>query len=225
MSYNVNTAVEKVQSLSWAKFDESVEIAVNLGVDPRKQTQMVKGVARLPHGTGKQKRIGVFATGGDAQAALEAGADVVGGEELIARIQRGELPFDTAIATPEMMSQVSKIGRILGPRSMMPNPKMGTVTKDITKAVNAAKAGQVQFRVEKKGIVHAGIGKVSFSKEALLDNIRAFMIAIGDHKPENFKGDYLLGVSMSSTMGPGIKVAKSSIDPSKASFMVEEGEL
>lgn len=161
---------------------------VNLGVDPRKPNQSIKGVAVLPSGSGKVIRVAVFAQGNDVQAALDAGASVVGSDDLLARIQSGDLPFERVIATPEMMTMVSKVGKILGPRGMMPNPKMGTVTKDVTKAVKAAKAGSVQFRVEKQGIIQAGIGKVSFTKEALLDNVRSFMVAISDVKPENYKG-------------------------------------
>ena len=180
----------------------------------------VAGMASLPSGTGKQVRICVFATGADAQKAIEAGASVVGAEDLIARIQGGDMPFDRVIATPEMMPLVSKIGKILGPRGMMPNPKLGTVTKDVEKAVKAGKAGSVQFRVEKKGIIQAGIGKVSFTPEALLDNIRSFMVAVSDVKPEGYKGKYLVAAYLSSTMGPGINIDLGTVDPSNPKFML-----
>jgi len=165
--------------------------------------------------------VGVFATGNDAQQATEAGADVVGGEDLVKRLQDGDIQFDSLIATPEMMSIVSRVGRILGPRGLMPNPKMGTVTKDVAKAVKAAKAGAVQFRVEKKGIVQAGLGKVSFTSEQLLDNVRSFMVAVSDCKPEGLKGKYILGVHLSTTMGPSVKVDVPSVDPTNARFMVD----
>eukprot|EP01041_Mallomonas_annulata_P002514 gene2515-4892_t len=218
---NVNIAIEKVKELVWAKFDETVEIAVNLNVDPRKPNQSIKGVAALPHGTGKKVRVGVFTQGANRQLALDAGADVVGAEDLVARVQSGELPFDRVIATPDVMSLVSKIGKILGPRGLMPNPKLGTVTTDVVKAVKAAKAGSVQFRVEKHGIVQAGIGKVSFSKEALLENIRSLMVAIGDAKPEGFKGKFINTVHLSSTMGPGVPVEVSSADPTSPKFILQ----
>jgi len=210
-----------VKSHAWAKFDETVEISVNLGLDPRKPNQSIKGTAKLPHGAGKKVRVGVFATGNDAQQASDAGADVVGAEDLVKRLQDGDIPFDTLIATPEMMPIVSRVGRILGPRGLMPNPKMGTVTKDVAKAVKTAKAGAVQFRVEKKGIVQAGIGKVSFSEQQLLDNVRAFMVAVSDCKPEGLKGKYVLGVHLASTMGPGIKIDVASVDPTSPRFMID----
>eukprot|EP01038_Epipyxis_sp_PR26KG_P010251 gene10251-13788_t len=218
---NINDAVGLVKQLSWAKFDESVEVAVNLNLDPRKPNQSIKGVANLPHGTGKKIRVCVFAKGSDATEAIAAGADIVGAEDLIAKIQGGELGFDRVIATPEMMSIVGKIGKILGPRGMMPNPKMGTVTKEITKAVKAARAGAVQFKVEKKGIIHAGIGKVSFPPEMLLENIRSLMVAILDAKPEGFKGKYMQGAHICSTMGPSITLELPSVDPSSPRFMLK----
>lgn len=219
---NIHDALALVKEKSWAKFDETIEISVNLGVDPRKPNQSIRGLAKLPNGTGKRVRVCVFATGSDAQEALDAGAEVVGGDNLLADIQAGKLDFDTVIATPDLMSVVGKVGRILGPRGLMPNPKVGTVTKEIAKAVKVAKAGAVKFRVEKKGIVHAGIGKKSFSDEALLENIRAFMISIVDAKPEGFKSKYLKSVSLSSTMGPGINVEMPSIDPGNGRFMLKQ---
>ena len=222
---NINDAVEKLRELAWAKFDETVELSVNLNLDPRKPSQSVKGVARLPHGAGKVVRVAVFASGDDAAAAKAAGADIVGSEDLVTKIQGGDLSFDTIIATPEMMVQVSKIGRILGPRGLMPNPKMGTVTKDVAQAVKAAKAGAVQFRVEKKGIVQAGVGKLSFSNEALLENIRAFMIAVADVRPEGLKGQYFNAVHLSSTMNAGLSVQLPSCDPNSMKFMKTEAEL
>lgn len=222
---NIHEAVAKVKQYATARFDETVEIAVNLGLDPRKPNQSIKGVARLPFGNGKKIRIGVFATGPDAEAAVSAGADVVGSNDLIEKIQAGEIPFDRVIATPEMMAMVSKVGRILGPRGLMPNPKMGTVTKDIARAVKQAKEGAVQFRVEKKGIVQAGVGKVSFTPEALLENIRSFMVAVLDAKPEGLKGKYLLRAHISSTMGPGITLDVQSVDPSNAKFMLDPSKL
>lgn len=185
----------------------------------------LQGVARLPHGTGKIVRVCVFASGQDAADALNAGADVVGAEDLVARIQKGDMPFDTVIATPEMMSLVGKIGRILGPRGMMPTPKMGSVTKDVAKAVKLAKAGAVQFRVEKAGIVQAGIGKLSFSNEDLLNNLRAFMVAVSDAKPEGMKGKYIQSVHLSSTMGPGVPIDRGNVDPSNAKFMLDPSKM
>jgi large subunit ribosomal protein L1 len=217
---NINKAVDMVKELAWAKFDETVEISVNLGLDPRKPNQSVKGVAQLPHGNGKKIRIAVFATGKEAIEALEAGADVVGSDDLVAMIQAGDVNFDTVIATPAMMSTVGKIGRIIGPRGLMPSPKMGTVTNNVMQAVKAAKAGAVRFKVERKGIVQAGIGKVSFSREALLDNIRAFMIAVFDVKPEGMKGKYLKVAHICSSMGPSITLEVPSVDPSSARFML-----
>ena len=211
--------------MATARFDETVDMAINLGVDPRKPNQSVKGMARLPHGTGKKVRIAVFASGADAEAALAAGADVVGSTDLISRIQGGEMGFDRLIATPDMMAMVAKIGKILGPRGLMPNPKMGTVTKDVTRAVKAAKEGAVQFRVDKKGTIHAGIGRVSFSKEMLLENIRAFMVAVSDVKPEGIKGKYLTSAHISSTMGPGMHIDLPTVDPSSPKFMLDNSKL
>jgi len=222
---NIFKIFPQIRAYKWASFDETVDIAVNLGVDPRKPNQSVKGVANLPSGTGKIVRVCVFASGPAAQAALEAGADVVGAEELIANVQAGIINFDTVIATPEMMPKLGKIGKILGPRGMMPAPKLGSVTNDVAKAIKAAKAGAVQFRVEKKGIIHAGIGKLSFSDEALIENVKAFMIAVNDVKPENFKGKYLKQVHLSSTMGPGFHIELSSVDPTNPKFMIDPAIL
>ncbi len=194
-----------------AKFDETIEIAINLGVDPRHADQMVRGVVALPHGTGKALRVAVFAKGDKAKEAEAAGADLVGAEDLAERITKGEIPFDRCIATPDMMAVVGRLGKILGPRGLMPNPKLGTVTPDVTAAVKAAKAGQIEFRVEKAGIVHAGIGKASFTAEALSENIRAFVDAINKAKPSGAKGPYFKRVSLSSTMGPGLKLNVASL--------------
>ena len=189
-----------------AKFDETIEIALNLGVDPRHADQMVRGVVGLPNGTGKTVRIGVFARGAKAEEAQAAGADVVGAEDLAAAVQEGRIEFDRCIATPDMMALVGRLGKILGPRGLMPNPRLGTVTMDVRGAVAAAKAGQVEFRAEKAGIVHAGIGKVSFDDAKLLENARAFVDAIQRAKPTGAKGTYLKKAAVSSSMGPGVKV-------------------
>lgn len=218
---NIYDAIDIVKKSNWAKFDESVEIIVNLGVDPRKPNQAIKGVAKLPHGVGKIVRVAVFAQGSDVQAAKDAGADAVGSDELVARVQAGDFPFDSVIATPEMMPTLGKIGKLLGPKGLMPNPKMGTVTKDVAKAVKASKAGAVQFRVEKKGIIQACIGKVSFTKEKLLENIRSMMVAIGDSKPEGIKGKYYLVGHIKSTMGRSIPIDVATIDPTNGRFMLD----
>ena len=189
-----------------AKFDETIEIALNLGVDPRHADQMVRGVVGLPNGTGKTVRVGVFARGAKAEEAQAAGADVVGAEDLAAAVQEGRIEFDRCIATPDMMALVGRLGKILGPRGLMPNPRLGTVTMDVRGAVGAAKAGQVEFRAEKAGIVHAGIGKVSFDDAKLLENARAFVDAIQRAKPTGAKGTYLKKAAVSSSMGPGVKV-------------------
>jgi len=189
--YPLDEAVTLLKGSATAKFDESVEIALNLGVDPRHADQMVRGTADLPHGTGKSIRIAVFARGDKADEAKTAGADIVGAEDLAQAIQAGEIAFDRCIATPDMMPVVGRLGRILGPRGLMPNPKLGTVTPNVGQAVSAAKAGQVQFRVEKTGIVHAGVGKASFGPELLVDNIRAFVDAVNKAKPSGAKGTYL----------------------------------
>jgi len=205
-AYPVEEAMELVKKTATARFDETVELAVNLGVDPRHADQMVRGVVSLPHGTGKTVRVAVFARGEKAEEARAAGADIVGAEDLAERIQKGELDFDRCIATPDMMPVVGRLGRILGPRGLMPNPKLGTVTNNVAEAVKAAKAGQVQFRVEKAGIIHAGIGKVSFPTEALVENARALVDALNRAKPAGAKGTYLKRAHVSSTMGPGIEV-------------------
>ena len=204
--YPLTEAVKVIKERATAKFDETIEIALNLGVDPRHADQMVRGVVELPHGTGKTIRVAVFAKADKAEEAKKAGADVVGAEELAEQIQGGFSDFDRVIATPDMMGVVGKLGKVLGPRGLMPNPKLGTVTANVSEAIRAAKAGQVQFRVEKAGIVHAGVGKASFAEDKLVDNIRAFMDAINKAKPSGAKGTYLKKVSLSSTMGPGLKL-------------------
>jgi large subunit ribosomal protein L1 len=202
----VDDAVKLVKSRASAKFDETVEIAMNLNIDPRKQDQNLRGTVMLPHGTGKSVRVGVFARGDKAKEAEAAGADVVGAEDLAEKIQAGQIDFDRAVATPDMMALVGRLGKILGPRGLMPNPRLGTVTQNIAEAVQAAKGGQVEFRADKAGIVHAGVGKVSFTDDALVDNVRAFVGAITRAKPTGVKGTYIKRVNLSSTMGPGVKV-------------------
>jgi large subunit ribosomal protein L1 len=210
-AYPLADAVALVKQGASAKFDETVEVALNLGVDPRHADQMVRGTVDLPHGTGKSVRIAVFAKGDKAAEAKAAGADVVGAEDLAAAIQNGEINFDRCIATPDMMPVVGRLGRILGPRGLMPNPKLGTVTPNIGQAVRAAKAGQVQFRAEKAGIVHGGVGKASFDQASLVDNIRAFVDAVNRAKPSGAKGTYMKRVAISSTMGPGVHVEVASL--------------
>ena len=202
----VDEAVKLVKSRATAKFDETVEIAMNLNIDPRKQDQNLRGTVMLPHGTGKSVRVGVFARGDKAKEAEAAGADVVGAEDLAEKIQAGQIDFDRAVATPDMMALVGRLGKILGPRGLMPNPRLGTVTQNIAEAVQAAKGGQVEFRADKAGIVHAGVGKASFTDDALVDNVRAFVGAITRAKPTGVKGTYIQRVNLSSTMGPGVKV-------------------
>jgi large subunit ribosomal protein L1 len=204
--YELAKAVNLVKSRATAKFDETVEIAMNLNVDPRKADQNVRGTVMLPHGTGKTLRVAVFARGDRAKEAEAAGADIVGAEDLAEKVQAGQIEFDRCIATPDMMALVGRLGKILGPRGLMPNPKLGTVTANVAEAVRAAKGGQVEFRAEKAGIVHAGVGKASFSEEALLDNVRAFVGAISRSKPTGVKGTFIKKVSLSSTMGPGLKL-------------------
>ncbi|MFC7334203.1 50S ribosomal protein L1 [Rhodocista pekingensis] len=204
--YALDEAVKAVKSNATAKFDETVEIAMNLGIDPRHADQMVRGMVQLPNGTGKTVRVAVFARAGKADEALAAGADIVGAEDLADKIQAGEFNFDRCIATPDMMGVVGRLGKILGPRGLMPNPKLGTVTPNVAEAVKAAKGGAVEFRAEKTGIVHAGVGKASFSEQALEENIRAFVTAINRAKPSGAKGTYIEKVSLSSTMGPGLKL-------------------
>ena len=205
--YAVVDAVKIVKDAATdTKFDETVEIAMNLGVDSRHSDQMVRGTVSLPHGTGKSLRVAVFAKDAKAEEAKKAGADLVGADDLAELVQKGEIDFDRCIATPDMMAVVGKLGKILGPKGMMPNPKLGTVTLDVKGAIQAAKAGQIEFRVEKQGIVHAGVGKASFSEEALQDNVTAFVNAVMKAKPSGAKGTYLKKASISSTMGPGVKL-------------------
>jgi len=204
--YPLAEAVPLIKRCATAKFDETVELALNLGVDPRHADQMVRGTVNLPHGTGKTARVAVFARGDKAEEATDAGADIVGAEDLAQRVQEGQLDFDRCIATPDMMPIVGRLGRILGPRGLMPNPKLGTVTPNVAEAVKAAKAGQVQFRVERAGIVHGGVGKTSFDDERLIDNIKAFVDAIYKAKPSGAKGTYLRRAAVSSSMGPGVGV-------------------
>ncbi len=205
-SYALDEAIALVKTNATAKFDETVELSLGLGIDPRHADQMVRGLLSLPNGTGKTLRVGVFARGPKAQEALDAGADVVGAEDLAEKVQAGEIGFDRCIATPDMMALVGRLGKILGPRGLMPNPKLGTVTMDVKGAVGAAKSGQVEFRAEKAGIIHAGIGKASFEPEKLAQNIRALVDAIQKAKPTGAKGTYLQRAALSSTMGPGVKV-------------------
>jgi large subunit ribosomal protein L1 len=204
-------AVKLVKSNANAKFDETVEIAVNLGVDPRHADQQVRGVVNLPSGTGRDVRVAVFARGPNAEAATAAGADVVGAEDLVERIQGGFMDFDRVIASPDMMALVGRLGKVLGPRGLMPNPKVGTVTPNVAQAVKDAKGGAVEFRVEKAGIVHAGVGKASFTEDALVANVKALVEALNRAKPSGAKGAYVKKISLSSTMGPGVKVDAASI--------------
>src|ERR1700731_321081 len=202
----VEDAIKQVKSRASAKFDETVEIAMNLNVDPRKADQNLRGTVMLPHGTGKSVRVAVFARGDRAKEAEAAGADVVGAEDLAEKVQAGQIDFDRAIATPDMMAVVGRLGKILGPRGLMPNPRLGTVTQNVTEAGQAVKGGQVEFRAEKAGLVHAGVGKASFTDDALVDNVRAFVGAITRGKPSGVKGTYIKRVSLASTMGPAVKV-------------------
>ena len=210
-AFDLGEAIPMLKARARAKFDETVEVAMNLGVDPRHADQMVRGVVSLPHGTGKTVRVAVFAKADKADEARAAGADIVGAEDLMAEIQGGTINFDRCIATPDMMGVVGRLGKILGPRGLMPNPKLGTVTPNVADAIKAAKAGQVQFRVEKAGIIHGGVGRVSFSDEQLTDNIRAFVDAIIKAKPSGAKGTYVRKIAISSTMGPGLRVSVSSV--------------
>lgn len=202
--YSLDEAVKLVKKTAKAKFDETIEVSLNLGVDPRHADQMVRGSVNLPHGTGKTLRVAVFAKGDKADEAKAAGADVVGADDLATAIQGGEINFDRCIATPDMMPVVGRLGRVLGPRGLMPNPKLGTVTPNVAEAVEAAKGGQVQFRVEKAGIIHSGVGKASFDESKLVDNIKAFIDAVSKAKPSGAKGTYMKRVAVSSTMGVGI---------------------
>ena len=204
--YDLNEALSLLRTRVHARFDETVELAMNLGVDPRHADQMVRGVVTLPHGTGRRVRVAVFARGEKAREAEAAGVDIVGAEDLAERVQAGQIDFNHCIATPDMMGIVGKLGKVLGPRHLLPNPKLGTMTVNVSEAIRAAKAGQVQFRVEKAGIIHAGIGKMSFTNLALIENIKVFYDAIVKAKPSGAKGVYLKKVSVSSTTGPGVKV-------------------
>ncbi len=204
--YEVTEAVKLLKERATAKFDETLEISMNLGVDPRHADQMVRGVVSLPNGTGRSVRVAVFATDAKAEEAKAAGADIVGAGDLVETVQKGEIDFDRCIATPDMMPLVGRLGKVLGPRGMMPNPKVGTVTADVEAAVKAAKGGAVEFRVEKAGIVHAGVGKVSFDENALIENVKAFADAVIKAKPTGAKGNYLKKVALTSTMGPGLKI-------------------
>ncbi|HEY8698409.1 MAG TPA: 50S ribosomal protein L1 [Rhizomicrobium sp.] len=205
-TYSIEEAVKLVKERATAKFDETIELAMNLGVDPRHADQMVRGVVSLPNGTGRALRVAVFAKGAKAEEAKKAGADIVGAEDLAETIQKGEINFDRCIATPDMMGIVGRLGKVLGPRGLMPNPKVGTVTMDVTSAIKDAKGGAVEYRVEKAGIVQAGVGKASFAEQALAENVRAFVDSVVKAKPAGAKGTYLKKISISSTMGPGVKI-------------------
>jgi large subunit ribosomal protein L1 len=209
--YPLDQAVNMVKERAKAKFDETIEVAINLGVDPRHADQMVRGVCNLPNGSGRTVRVGVFARGAKADEAKAAGADVVGAEDLVEKVQAGNIEFDRCIATPDMMPLVGRLGKVLGPRGLMPNPKVGTVTMDVTSAVKGAKGGSVEFRVEKAGIVHAGVGKASFPPEKLVENIKAFADAVQKAKPSGAKGTYIQRVAVTSTMGSGVKVEPGSV--------------
>ena len=209
--YPLEQAVKMVKERAKAKFDETVEVAMNLGVDPRHADQMVRGVVNLPNGSGRTMRVAVFARGAKAEEATAAGADVVGAEDLVQKVQGGEINFDRCIATPDLMPLVGRLGKVLGPRGMMPNPKVGTVTMDVATAVKGAKGGSVEFRVEKAGIVQAGVGKASFDADKLVANIKAFADAVQKAKPSGAKGTYVQRVAVSSSMGPGVKVEPASV--------------
>jgi large subunit ribosomal protein L1 len=210
-SYPLDEAVKMVKARAKAKFDETIEVAMNLGVDPRHADQMVRGVVSLPNGTGRSARVAVFAKGAKAEEAKRAGADIVGAEDLAEQVNKGEINFDRCIATPDMMGIVGRLGKVLGPRGLMPNPKVGTVTMDVTQAVKDAKGGAVEFRVEKAGIVHAGVGKASFEETAIAANVRALIDSVIKAKPVGAKGTYLKKICISSTMGPGVKIALDSV--------------
>jgi large subunit ribosomal protein L1 len=210
-AYGLDEAVKLIKDRAVAKFDETIEVSMNLGVDPRHADQMVRGVCTLPNGSGRTVRVGVFAKGPKAEEAKKAGADVVGAEDLFEIVNKGQIDFDRCIATPDMMGLVGRLGKVLGPRNMMPNPKVGTVTMDVTAAVKAAKGGAVEFRVEKAGIVQAGVGKASFSAEKIAENIKAFVDAVNKAKPAGAKGTYVKKVSVSSSMGPGVKLDQSTL--------------
>jgi large subunit ribosomal protein L1 len=209
--YPLPDAVKMVKDRAKAKFDETIEVAMNLGVDPRHADQMVRGVVNLPNGSGRTQRVAVFARGAKAEEAKAAGADIVGAEDLVEKVNAGQIDFDRCIATPDLMPLVGRLGKVLGPRGLMPNPKVGTVTADVTTAVRGAKGGSVEFRVEKAGIVHAGVGKASFSEEKLVENVRAFADAVQKAKPAGAKGSFVNKISISSTMGPGVKIEPSTV--------------
>ncbi len=210
-AYSIDEAVKLIKDRAIAKFDETIEVSMNLGVDPRHADQMVRGVCALPNGSGRKVRVGVFAKGPKADEARKAGADVVGAEDLFEIVSKGTIDFDRCIATPDMMGLVGRLGKVLGPRNMMPNPKVGTVTMDVTAAVKAAKGGAVEFRVEKAGIVQAGIGKASFTVEQIAQNVKAFVDAVNKAKPAGSKGTYVKKVSLSSSMGPGVKLDQATL--------------
>jgi large subunit ribosomal protein L1 len=209
--WSLEDAVKYIKSNATAKFDETIEIAINLGIDTKQSDQNVRGMVILPNGTGKNVRVAVFAKGPKAEEAKKAGADVVGDDDLAQRVQKGDMPFERVIATPDMMGTVGKLGQILGPKGLMPNPKLGTVTMDVTSAVKAAKGGSVEFRAQKEGIVHVGVGKASFDEKKLCENIRALLDAVVKAKPQTMKGNYLRKASLSSTMGPGVKLELASL--------------
>ncbi|TLP48763.1 50S ribosomal protein L1 [Cohaesibacter sp. CAU 1516] len=211
-TYSLEEAVKAIKGAASAKFDETVEVSLNLGVDPRHADQMVRGVCQLPAGTGKTVKVAVFARGDKAEEAKAAGADIVGAEELVQEVQGGKINFDRCIATPDMMPLVGRLGKVLGPRGMMPNPKVGTVTPDVAQAVKDSKGGSVEFRVEKAGIIHGGVGKVSFEEAAIVENIKAFVAAVSKAKPSGAKGTYMKKLSLSSTMGPGVRVDLASVE-------------
>jgi large subunit ribosomal protein L1 len=210
-AYAVEEAVKLVKSRATAKFDETIELAINLGVDPRHADQMVRGVVALPNGTGRSLRVAVFAKGAKAEEAKKAGADIVGAEDLFETVNKGEVNFDRCIATPDMMGLVGRLGKVLGPRGMMPNPKVGTVTMDVVQAIKDAKGGAVEFRVEKAGVVQAGVGKASFSEDAIVQNVKTFVDSVMKARPQGAKGTYMKKISISSTMGPGVKIALGSV--------------
>jgi large subunit ribosomal protein L1 len=209
--YPLPEAVQLIKDRAKAKFDETIEVAMNLGVDPRHADQMVRGVVNLPNGSGRTQRVAVFARGAKAEEAKAAGADIVGAEDLVEKVNAGQIDFDRCIATPDLMPLVGRLGKVLGPRGLMPNPKVGTVTVDVTNAVRGAKGGSVEFRVEKAGIVHAGVGKASFPAEKLVENVRAFADAVQKAKPSGAKGSFVNKISISSTMGPGVKIEPSTV--------------
>ncbi|MDP8997186.1 MAG: 50S ribosomal protein L1 [Pseudomonadota bacterium] len=211
--YTIEEACKLVKAKANAKFDETIEVAMNLGVDPRHADQMVRGVCNLPNGSGRKVRVAVFAKGPKAEEAKKAGADIVGAEDLFEIVNKGTIDFDRCIATPDMMGLVGRLGKVLGPRNMMPNPKVGTVTMDVTAAVKAAKGGAVEFRVEKAGIIQAGVGKASFSAEQIVGNVRAFVDAVNKAKPAGAKGTYVKKISLSSSMGPGLKIDLAALNP------------